>query len=879
MLELTFTLNLEQYGNCSVLLLCGHIREVVLGVSQLFGTECDVNVQRTGLCIELSKRSSTNIEGLEVPANAALNTLVGEQQILDNIVVILNATLRLCKARQVAATVAGYKLNLTASFLLKHFSIALCLSNSINVIQRHRTKSAKGFFFFVVGFVGCGSGLFFNSFFGNFFNNFFSNGFFILNQSNCIGCICRLIKSFRHSVFNSLLNFFGYVSTAICFNLVCKLECDLVCHIGNSFITVINCDFGNLSIEIFHSLCNSIGCICIKFCFFSFNTFSKSVSQSIQVFINCRIGIFDKIGSNNGFNLGNITLCLNRDNSASAGLFNLDELKTNKDRDNNKNNECDKYDQRNTDCGAPERNVEIGSHQEGDLTCGSVSLNNVVGFVCAQANCVGILCSCLSAGTGIIDVKVVDGERQAILICNKVSSYGNADAELIACGSTGDGERVALVLLQAANSLFSKLSGNAQSCLYGIRDTILTKDNDCTVGSRNENVVTNNVHSCFESSYFIAVYGKAIIAAGQRCFYSVGTGLCNSSSTVIVCIRDSRKKFCRKFYTVCTFNDQLIDGRSNCIAIVDELAVVKYNLVHLLCDGNALGIVNVLTHSIEICNSTWNNCGQRMGACINDVCEIYNNQLNSSTVVVTDCLDAKPSIITIGEGAEALPCDGGNFNRGYVYHNLKGLCNTVVHVVACQDYINVSNNFTNTVCYKGDLVLGICIDRNVEAILLQLAIVGSRDHNVLILSVYSIGIVGYGSSSVIAISPGKACRLNLCGYRVCLIVSVGNGNGGFAYVNTVKLGSCRELLAAYFNRDGCVNVVGSVVSFYPTAVFKIEVGGSGKSNGLYLFCCVDREDHAANHNRKHCYESHDSDEIALACKLNLLMFHNITTFP
>ena len=197
-LELALTFNLEQYRNSSVLLLCGHIRKVVLGFSQFFGAECDVNVQGTSLCIELSKRRSTNIEGFEVPANAALNTLVGEQEILDSVVVILNAALRLCKTRQITAAITGYKLNLSATLLVEHFCITLCFSNSIDVIQRHGTKSTEGFLFVILRLFGFGSGLcnnlgsnrffnnlgsnffndsFFGSFFNNFFNNFF-NGFF-----------------------------------------------------------------------------------------------------------------------------------------------------------------------------------------------------------------------------------------------------------------------------------------------------------------------------------------------------------------------------------------------------------------------------------------------------------------------------------------------------------------------------------------------------------------------------------------------------------------------------------------------------------------------------------------------------------------------------
>ena len=509
MLKLTFALNLNQYRNSSVLLLFGHIREVVLGVNQFFGAECDVNIQSASLCIELSKRSSANIEGLEAPTDAALNTLVREQEILDSIVIVLNAALRLRKTREIATTITGYELNLTAALLFKHFCITLCLCNSVDVIKRHRTKSSKGSIFVILGvvcFSSCNrsnlfnSGFFHNRFFcNNFFNhrffnhNFLNNGFFcnrffynfgcnlffFFNQGDCIGCICRFVEVFSHSFCNSLKNFVRYISSiCFCINLLCQIKCHLVNHIVESTICIAEVDFSNFCVENIHSFCNSIRSINIIFCFFGNNFLCQGVCQTFDAFFNNCIGIFDEIGNDNRLDFGNVTNGFNCDNGISTAVFDLNEFHTDKDREYNENQESNQNEDSNTDCRAKERNLVVGSQHQGDFACRSVAFNNVVSAILAQAYSICTICSGLSAFGCVVEIEVINGNALEILVCYKVSRYGEINSELLTCLSTCNKESVALVFLYTAKSLASKLGGNGKSRIYSIGNTIFAYDND-----------------------------------------------------------------------------------------------------------------------------------------------------------------------------------------------------------------------------------------------------------------------------------------------------------------------------------------------------------------------------------------------------------------
>ena len=869
-LELTFALNLEQHGNCCVLLLSRHICEVVLAISQLFGAQTNVNVQRTSLCIELGKRCSTNVEGLKVPADTALNALVREQEILNSIVVILNATLRLCKARQVAAAITGYQLNLTAALLLKHFGITLCFSNSIDVIERHRTESSKGLFFVIFGlFCICSrSNSLFNNFFNNLFNNgllnnLFSNGLFVFDQSDCIGCICGFVEVFSHSLCNSLLYLFGYVNTVVCVNLVCKFVCNLVSLFTESIFCGFKLDAGNLSVEVIHSLCNSIGSIHVSsFCFFGSNFFCKSFCQSVNAFLNDCIGIVDNVGNNNRFNLGNVAFGFNSDNRISAALFKLDELHADKDRNNNEQNESDENDKCNTDCGAPERNLEIGSKHKGNLACGNVALNNIVGTVLAQAYGVGVFCERLVGA--VVDVEIISRHRQTILLCNDISSYGNENAECVAFLCAGDVDGVALVGLQTANCLTGELGGNIQGCSNGIGNTVFTKDNDCTVGSGNNDVVANNGHCCFKGCYVEIIVNKC----GDGCLYGVGTGLGNESFAAVVGVLDSSENLCGELFAVCAFNNQLICA-CTCggkITVIKEFTTVQNNVVGLLRNSDILNSTNAGLDGVKCIG---NVCCQCVVACVNDGCKIFNNHFNGLVVtVVTDCLDVQPCVVTTGEGRDAFPSDGGDLDGGYGNLNLEGLYGVVILLSTFKLYAGVAIYLTDVACYNRNRESGCILNGN--SIVTDNAVQCGNGGNANAVVNVVGRVVGGGSNAVC--SPSQLCGLDFCRNGNCF-TTVGKGDARVACVCRVKYSSSRYAV----NRNcTCYSGV-AVVDLYPVAVLQFYVGVVAKGNRCCV--CVDREDHAANHNREHCYKSHNADEIALACKLNLLMFHNITTFP
>ena len=896
-LELAVALNLEQYGNSCVLLLCGHIRKVVLGVSQLFGAECDVNVQSTGLCVELSKRSSANVEGLEAPAGAALNALVGEQEILDNVVVILNAALRLCKTRQVAATVTGYELNLTAALLLEHFCIALCINHSVDVVQRHRTESAEGFFFLFLSLFSLGSGLcnnsffsnrffnnnlfdnfgssLFNNFFNGFFNNFLSNfgsNLFVLYESDSVGCICGFVEVFSHSISNCLLNLVGYVCIfCSCINLVCQVKCLLLCHFFKCAVSVAKIDFGNLSVEFVHSLGNCLGSVNVSsLSLFSGNFLCERFCQSINTILDDCIGIVDLIGNNNRLNLGNVAFGFNGDNRISAALFKLDKLHTDNDRENDEQYESDENDESNADCGAPERNLVIGSEHKGDFACGSEAFNNIVGTVLAKSYGVRILCQRLGAFGCIVNVEGINRNALAVLACNEISGYGEVDAELFACCSTVNGESIALVCLQTANSLASKLGRNGQGCSYGIGNAVFTNDNDCAIGSGNDDVVTNNGHGSFQ----LVCVESDTCNGGHGSLYGVNTGLCNLSNLVAVCVvilvNDLREDLGGNELTVCTLNYQLITHTAvEQLAVIKNFGTVENNVVNLLLEGDLLGGVGS-GYGVKTVGSRSNQLAT-VGA-------IIGNGNDHGDRAIAESLNTGEVITKCVAALEAFPSDAVDCDGSYGNVNLKGVNGVVSGILTGEHYVCVSNYVFKTVNNKGNLGLTkgnfLVVDHALEGN------VRSVNSDVGVGAACRVVNNGCGSGAF----PCQGKRLDGCGKRERLAAVVGNGDAGYVCnVRTVELG--------FFNRNRCVvdfndNLAGvdrclAIVGLYPTIGLTIElntrIGSEG--NGLCYVCCADREDHAASHNCEHCYESYESNNIALACKLNLLMFHNITTFP
>ena len=645
-------------------------------------------------------------------------------------------------------------------------------------------------------------------------------------------------------------------------NLFCQIKCHLISHIVQCAISVTKVNGFDFCVEFSKSLCNSIGSVCFNFCFFGSNFCCESICKSFNAFFDNCIGIFNNIGNNNGFNFGNVAIGFNRDNRISTALFELDKLHTNEDRDNNNQNESDENDQRNTDCGTPERNVEIRSKHEGNFACRNIAFNNIVGFVFAQGYSVGFVCNSLGTVFTVINVKIFNSQRQAILNCDKIGGYRDVNVELFACCSTGDGERVTLICLQTTNCILCIFGGNAQCYGNRIGNAVCTNDKDCTVIGFNNLIVANNVHGCFECGCIEFV----VIKCRDGCFYGVSTGSRGDFSATVVGVCNSNKNLLRKLYAVCTFNNQLIlVANIGCeqFAIIQEITTVENNGVSFLCNGDVLSSTNTVVDYVERVGSS---CNQSIVACVNSTCEVFDREFYSSACVSTDCLNAG-EIITIGERSDAFPSNGLDYNGSYCYVNLERSYG-VVSIV--QSYINVSgcNVCANCACAEGYGVIGsvssngIVTDNAVQC----------RKSNCNVCVNIACGIVNNGYCSIIC--PCKLCGLDFCRNNN-LATFIGDGDAGSSfYVSRVEY-CCCSYFAVYFN--GACYVCVTVVRFYPVTVLQCNIGAL-KGNRLYCVC-VDRNDHAANHNREHCYKSHDAEEIALACKLNLLMFHNITTFP
>ena len=659
-----------------------------------------------------------------------------------------------------------------------------------------------------------------------------------------------------------MLYFVRYVvGCFFCTNFFCQIACLLLCHCIECFVSIAKIDRCNLCVEICHSFCNSFGSVNLNLCFFGSNFCCESFCKSVDTILDDFIGIFNNVRNNNGFNFGNVANGFNRDNRISATVFKLEKLHANKDRDNNDQNESNQNDQRDADCGSKERNVVIGSKHKGDLACRNISFNNIVGFVFAHGYGVCILCKRLDALSAIVNVKIFNNQRLAVLVCDEVGSYGNVNVELFACCSTGNGECVALVCLQAANSLTSEFGGNAQGCRNSIGNTVFTNDNDCTVGSCDNLIVANNVHSCFERCCIEFIVSKC----GNGCLYSVGAGSRGSCLATVVGVGDSGKNLLGKLYTVCTCNNKLIlvaNVGGEDFAIVEEFTAVENNVINLLCNGDVLCVANTVVDYVKCIGS---GCNQCVITCVNSACEIFNRKLYGSACISTDCLDAG-EVITVSKGSDAFPSNGFDYNRSYACVNLERSYG-VVRVV--QSYVNVGvcNVCANGACAKRYSVLSsLCSN----AIVTNNAIeCGESNCNVCVSVANRIVNNRYRS----IVCPCKLCGLNFCGNND-FAAGIGNSDSG-SRIYVCRVEYCSGCFAVHFNRTCYICV--TVVILYPVTVLQSNIGAL-KGNGLYRVC-VDRNDHAANHNREHCYKSHDADEVALACKLNLLMFHNITTFP
>ena len=862
-LELAVTLDLEQYGNSCVLLLFGHIRKVVLGVCQFLGVECDVNVECTCLCIEFSKRCSANVEGLEVPADAALNTLVGEQEILNYVVVVLNAALRLCQARQVAAAVTGYELNLTAVLLLEHFGIALCLGDRVDVIERHGAEAAKAIGIIIVivrifslgglfnrSFLyNLGSNLLFNDLFDYFFNDFFNLGsrlffcnflcnLFLGDEGDCVGCIGRLIEVFSHQLGNGLFNLVGDICAGSG-NLVSQLADQLICQfVGNGLCVCHLCclvcskvKLCKLLVELCHSLGSSLGSVNVIFLFLGGNLLEESVSHIIETVLNDFVSTTNLIGNNNGLNCGSVALGFNRDNGISAASFKTDQHHANKHGNNDDQNESKQNNQGNTDCRCPERSIVFGSNQEGDFTCGNIAFNNIVKTIFAQGYGILGVGSLFGACSRVVDVKISGGKGEQVF-ADKILRNRNTDAEYLVT-RTGDGEGICLVCIQAAKSCTCNLLGNACACYNSGGNTALANNNDSAIGSSNNLVNADNRHGggCIFNLYF------GIVQRGYNCLNGINAGLGNLFGNVAVGIGvgvgDGGKNPLGDNCTVLALCNQAVANARIGIgesAVVYKFTVIEDYVVNRLGNNNGLFNGDVVSQNIV---RGYGSYAQLIRACCQTVfakrfCQgqpfLANlNQNGHRNLAIAESLDVEQLCITVCKGCTGgAPSNGVDLGRSY--GNIYGQrSNGVVTVVECYVYVCRGGAATGEV--EGNLVVTVndC-NRFTGYYLCGIQCAYGNGYRTDVLAQDSVFYLG---GTLDAVIPIKLYGSNLYG-DFCHLTVVSNGKNvePFDYVGVVQCGGNALCSSAVNLNDNVadINVITGIFHFPIALLFvKLEI--------------------------------------------------------
>ena len=86
---------LNEHRNLIELGLAGYVGEVILAIRVFLRIKRKIKCKCSTLDINLSALDSSLVEGLAAPACSSLNALIGEKNVLDHCVVILNVALRL----------------------------------------------------------------------------------------------------------------------------------------------------------------------------------------------------------------------------------------------------------------------------------------------------------------------------------------------------------------------------------------------------------------------------------------------------------------------------------------------------------------------------------------------------------------------------------------------------------------------------------------------------------------------------------------------------------------------------------------------------------------------------------------------------------------
>ena len=244
----------------------------------------------------------------------------------------------------------------------------------------------------------------------------------------------------------------------------------------------------------------------------------------------------------------------------------------------------------------------------------------------------------------------------------------------------------------------------------------------------------------------------------------------------------------------------------------------------------------------------------------------------------TGCGNVEHCIIAKGILGCAVPLNGGDLNGGYGNVNQNRSYNIVACIGARKDYVCVNGRAAQIVCREGNGGSG---ERNSFACNDFSGIKrcsGKRNCNVYILIVCRIANNRCGAVFFPRELDGcDRCRKNH------LLLNAANlvGNGDAACLTCVFAieGSRDDFSICVIDHNGDLADIDcglTVVDLCPATGCRIKgdarIGADG--NRLGYGSGVNGEYHSANHKREHCHKSYKSNDVALACKLCLLIFHN-----
>ena len=133
MLEFPLAADLHQHRRCGVLLLRGHILEVVLRVNKRLRVNRKVKVERLGLDVHARQLGSALVKGFIAPAGAAFYALVGKKRVFQLVVVPFDGVLGKRHFGKEALAVAVNKRDFAALLPLQKLRIRFRVGFCVNI--------------------------------------------------------------------------------------------------------------------------------------------------------------------------------------------------------------------------------------------------------------------------------------------------------------------------------------------------------------------------------------------------------------------------------------------------------------------------------------------------------------------------------------------------------------------------------------------------------------------------------------------------------------------------------------------------------------------------------------------------------------------------